>query len=153
MSQAETILEIKDLCVEFQTVEGTVHAVDHLNYTLHKGRKAGHRRGERKRQERIFSRYDAADPEPARTDYRRRDSLSWKGSGESIGERNAEDSWKRDFHDFPGTHDFLKSDYQMRKADRGIPAASPWHEEKRGHGRGSADDAGGGHCEPGGPGP
>lgn len=37
MSQAETILEIKDLCVEFQTVEGVVHAVDHLNYTLHKG--------------------------------------------------------------------------------------------------------------------
>ena len=90
MSQAETILEIKDLCVEFQTVEGTVHAVDHLNYTLHNG----HRRGERKRQERILSRYDAADPEPARTDYRRRDSLSWKGSGESIGERNAEDPWK-----------------------------------------------------------
>ena len=41
MSQAETILEIKDLCVEFQTVEGTVHAVDHLNYTLHKGEKLG----------------------------------------------------------------------------------------------------------------
>ena len=39
MSQAETILEIKDLCVEFQTVE--VHAVDHLNYTLHKGEKLG----------------------------------------------------------------------------------------------------------------
>ena len=41
MSQAETILEIKDLCVEFQTVEGVVHAVDHLNYTLHKGEKLG----------------------------------------------------------------------------------------------------------------
>ena len=41
MSQSESILEIKDLCVEFQTVEGTVHAVDHLNYTLHKGEKLG----------------------------------------------------------------------------------------------------------------
>lgn len=41
MSQEETILEIKDLCVEFQTVEGVVHAVDHLNYTLHKGEKLG----------------------------------------------------------------------------------------------------------------
>ncbi len=41
MSQSEPILEIKDLCVEFQTVEGTVHAVDHLNYTLHKGEKLG----------------------------------------------------------------------------------------------------------------
>ena len=41
MSQAETILEIKDLCVEFQTVEGVVHAVDHLNYTIHKGEKLG----------------------------------------------------------------------------------------------------------------
>ena len=35
MSQVETILEIKDLCVEFKTVEGTVQAVDHLSYTLH----------------------------------------------------------------------------------------------------------------------
>ena len=41
MSQSESILEIKDLCVEFQTVEGTVQAVDHLNYTLHKGEKLG----------------------------------------------------------------------------------------------------------------
>ena len=41
MNQSEKILEIKDLCVEFQTVEGTVHAVDHLNYTLHKGEKLG----------------------------------------------------------------------------------------------------------------
>ena len=41
MSQAETILEIKELCVEFKTVEGTVQAVDHLSYTLHKGEKLG----------------------------------------------------------------------------------------------------------------
>lgn len=41
MSQAETILEIKDLCVEFKTVEGTVQAINHLNYTLHKGEKLG----------------------------------------------------------------------------------------------------------------
>lgn len=31
MSQPEVLLEIKDLCVEFQTAEGTVHAVNHLN--------------------------------------------------------------------------------------------------------------------------
>lgn len=41
MKQSETVLEIKDLCVEFQTVEGKVQAVDHLNYTLHKGEKLG----------------------------------------------------------------------------------------------------------------
>lgn len=41
MSQPEVLLEIKDLCVEFQTVEGVVHAVNHLNYTLHKGEKLG----------------------------------------------------------------------------------------------------------------
>lgn len=40
-SQAERLLEIKDLCVEFQTVEGTVQAVNHLSYTLHKGEKLG----------------------------------------------------------------------------------------------------------------
>ncbi len=41
MSQPEVVLEIRDLCVEFQTAEGIVRAVDHLNYTLHKGEKLG----------------------------------------------------------------------------------------------------------------
>ncbi len=41
LNQAEIILEIKDLCVEFQTVEGTVKAVNNLNYVLHKGEKLG----------------------------------------------------------------------------------------------------------------
>ena len=41
MNQREKILEIKDLCVEFKTVEGTVKAINHLNYTLHKGEKLG----------------------------------------------------------------------------------------------------------------
>ena len=37
MNQAETLLEIKDLCVEFKTMAGTVRAVDHLSYSLKKG--------------------------------------------------------------------------------------------------------------------
>lgn len=41
MDRSEVLLEVKDLCVEFQTVEGTVRAVDHLNYVLHKGEKLG----------------------------------------------------------------------------------------------------------------
>ena len=41
MHPSDIILEIKDLCVEFQTVEGTVRAVNSLNYTLHKGEKLG----------------------------------------------------------------------------------------------------------------
>ncbi len=41
MTWEETALEIKDLCVEFQTVEGTVKAVNNLNLTLHKGEKLG----------------------------------------------------------------------------------------------------------------
>lgn len=41
MKQAETILEIRDLCVQFQTAEGTVMALDHLNYQLRKGEKLG----------------------------------------------------------------------------------------------------------------
>jgi len=41
MNSSEVILEIKDLCVEFQTVEGTVKAVNNLEYTLHKGEKLG----------------------------------------------------------------------------------------------------------------
>lgn len=41
MNQTEIILEIKDLCVQFKTSEGTVQAVNHLNYNLHKGEKLG----------------------------------------------------------------------------------------------------------------
>lgn len=41
MEKTEKLIEIKDLCVEFKTVEGTVKAVNHLNYTLHKGEKLG----------------------------------------------------------------------------------------------------------------
>ena len=41
MKQSDIILEVRDLCVEFQTVEGRVQAVDHLSYTLHKGAKLG----------------------------------------------------------------------------------------------------------------
>ncbi len=29
------------MCVEFKTMAGTVHAVDHLSYTLHRGEKLG----------------------------------------------------------------------------------------------------------------
>lgn len=41
MNESEIILEIKDLCVEFQSAEGTVRAVNCLDYTLHKGEKLG----------------------------------------------------------------------------------------------------------------
>ncbi|MCI8593262.1 MAG: ABC transporter ATP-binding protein [Lachnospiraceae bacterium] len=41
MEKTEKIVEIKDLCVEFKTMEGTVKAVNLLNYTLHKGEKLG----------------------------------------------------------------------------------------------------------------
>ena len=41
MDQREVVLEVKDLCVTFNTVEGTVNAINHLNYTLHKGEKLG----------------------------------------------------------------------------------------------------------------
>ena len=41
MKQSDIILEVRDLCVEFQTVEGRVQAVDHLSYMLHKGEKLG----------------------------------------------------------------------------------------------------------------
>ena len=41
MNESEIILEIKDLCVEFQSAEGTVRAVNRLDYTLRKGEKLG----------------------------------------------------------------------------------------------------------------
>ena len=41
MNESDIILEIKDLCVEFQTAEGTVRAVNRLDYTLSKGEKLG----------------------------------------------------------------------------------------------------------------
>ena len=41
MDKREKVLEIKDLCVDFRTTEGTVRAVNHLSYILHKGEKLG----------------------------------------------------------------------------------------------------------------
>lgn len=41
LEQNEIILEIKGLCVEFKTAEGTVKAVNNLDYVLHKGEKLG----------------------------------------------------------------------------------------------------------------
>lgn len=41
MDQAEKILEVRDLSVQFDTAEGKVTAVNHLDYALHKGEKLG----------------------------------------------------------------------------------------------------------------
>ena len=39
--QRETVLEVRDLCVEFNTAEGKVQAVSGLDYVLHAGEKLG----------------------------------------------------------------------------------------------------------------
>ena len=39
--QSEPVLEVKDLCVEFNTAEGKVQAINSLGYTLHAGEKLG----------------------------------------------------------------------------------------------------------------
>ena len=75
MNQSETVLEIKDLCVEFQTVEGKVQAVDHLSYTLHKSEKLGIVGESGSGKSVFFSGYDAADPQSAGTGDRRGDPL------------------------------------------------------------------------------
>lgn len=39
MTEKEAVLELKELSIDFQTVEGTVHAVNRLSYRLHRGEK------------------------------------------------------------------------------------------------------------------
>ena len=63
MNQSETLLEIKDLCVEFKTMAGTVHAV------------VRHRRGKRKRKKCVLPGYDAADPKSSGQSHRRTDLI------------------------------------------------------------------------------
>lgn len=41
MNQDKTVLQVKDLSVQFNTVEGTVQAINHLSYDLHEGEKLG----------------------------------------------------------------------------------------------------------------
>lgn len=41
MSQSTPLLDIKELSVEFQTVEGTVHAINELSYSLEEGETLG----------------------------------------------------------------------------------------------------------------
>ena len=38
---SDTVLEVRDLCVEFNTAEGRVQAINRLGYTLHAGEKLG----------------------------------------------------------------------------------------------------------------
>ncbi len=74
MNQSETLLEIKDLCVEFKTMAGTVHAVDHLSYTLHRGEKLGIV-GESGSGKVCPPGYDAADPKSSGQSHRRTDLI------------------------------------------------------------------------------
>ena len=75
MNQSETLLEIKDLCVEFKTWPETVHAVDHLSYTLHRGEKLGIV-GESGSGKSVSSlAYDAADPKSSGQSHRRTDLI------------------------------------------------------------------------------
>ena len=37
----ETLIDIQDLCIQFQTSAGTVHAVDHVSFDIKKGLCAG----------------------------------------------------------------------------------------------------------------
>ena len=41
MDQRDTVLEVRDLCVEFNTAEGKVQAINRLDYILHAGEKLG----------------------------------------------------------------------------------------------------------------
>ena len=81
MNQSETLLEIKDLCVEFKTMAGTVHAVDHLSYTLHRGEKLGivgeSGSGKSTLLQAILQLpgYDAADPKSSGQSHRRTDLI------------------------------------------------------------------------------
>lgn len=81
MNQAETLLEIKDLCVEFKTMAGTVRAVDHLSYSLKKGEKLGIVGESGSGKECFFPGYDAADSQSSGKGDRRTDPLSRKRSG------------------------------------------------------------------------
>ena len=81
MTQTDIILEVKDLCVEFRTAEGTVQAVDHLSYVLHKGEKLGIV-GESGSGKSVSS-LGMMQLIPG-TDHRRGDSIPWKGFGEDL---------------------------------------------------------------------
>ena len=41
MTDQQKLLEIRNLCVEFRTAEGTIRAVSHLDYYLRTGEKLG----------------------------------------------------------------------------------------------------------------
>ena len=84
MTQTDIILEVKDLCVEFRTAEGTVQAVDHLSYVLHKGEKLGIV-GESGSGKSVSSLgMMQLIPQPSGTDHRRGDFIPWKGFGEDL---------------------------------------------------------------------
>ena len=54
---------------------GTVHAVDHLSYTLHRGEKLGIVGESGSGKKRVFPGHDAADPKSSGQSHRRTDLI------------------------------------------------------------------------------
>lgn len=94
MKQMETILDIRDLCVEFKTAEGTVKAVNNLSYTLHKGEKLGIVGESGQWKEHLLLGNHAADSQSPGSDYKRKYPVQGQGSGDSGGKRDAENPGK-----------------------------------------------------------
>ena len=121
----ETILDIRDLCVEFKTAEGTVKAVNNLSYTLHKGEKLGivGESGSGKSVSSLGIMQLIPNPPGQITNgsilYRDKDLVTAEEK-EMQKIRGNEISMI-----FSGTHDLSQSDCQMRKTDRRISAAAP----------------------------
>ena len=109
MNHSETLLEIKDLCVEFKTMAGTVHAVDHLSYTLHRGEKLS-----------IVGESGSGKSVSSLAMMQLIPNPPGKVTGGQI----------------PGTYDFFKPHHPLWKADCRVFTASQRNEKERSHGRG-----------------
>lgn len=149
MNQAETLLEIKDLCVEFKTMAGTVRAVDHLSYSLKKGEKLGivGESGSGKSVSSLAMMQLIPNPPGKVTGGR----IFYRGNDlVQLSEREMQKIRGNEISMiFQEPDDFFKSHYSLWKADRRIFASAPGHEKERSHGGSNPHDGGSRHCQSG----
>ena len=88
LDEKKALLQVEDLSVEFRTAEGVVHAVNHLSYSLREGEALGIVGESGSGKSTLLNHLNeelniktASDPQSAREDRKRTDSLRGQRSG------------------------------------------------------------------------